>query len=364
MGAYDIPLMSAAVFGEELDSKAYTRRIPISGSFEITFRCNLRCTHCYCNLPADDRQAREEELKTAEIFSILDQIAEAGCLWLLLTGGEPLVRDDFREIYTFAKRKGFLITLFTNGTLITPKTADFLAAWPPHDLEIPLYASSQETYYRITGSPDGFRHCLRGIELLRERKIPFSLKTVVTTQNKDELLQIKSIAKRLGLAFRFDAALTPRIDGGKAPCRLRLSPHEVVALDKADTQREQEWREEFKKPPEHIMSDRLFLCGAGMTSFHIDPYGKMGICDMYRFHTYDLRSGTFREGWNGVIPLLLESARRETESPCPTCLWTAQCDNCAGWSWMENGSLEAPVEYHCLVTRLRAEAFGQNKEII
>jgi radical SAM protein with 4Fe4S-binding SPASM domain len=358
MGSYDIPLMSSAVFGEQIDSKAYARRIPISAAFEITFRCNLRCAHCYCNLPADDHQALEEELKTAEIFAILDQIAAAGCLWLLITGGEPLVRDDFREIYAYAKRKGFLITLFTNGTLITPRIADFLAEWPPHDLEIPLYGSSKGTYDRITGSPDGFRRCLRGIELLRERKIPLGLKTVVTTLNKDELLQIKAFAERLGLAFRFDAALTPRIDGGKALRQFRLSPPEVLALDVADNLREQEWRKEFKKPAERLASDKLFLCGAGMTSFHIDPYGKMDICDMCRFHTYDLRSGTFQDGWNRHIPLLLETARRKTESPCLTCPWTANCDNCSGWSWMENGSLETPVDYHCQITRLRAEAFG------
>ena len=107
--------ISYAQFSERLNKQVIAKRIPINGSFELTFRCNLRCVHCYCNLPLNDQDAIEKELTSEEVLHIFDQIAEAGCLWLLLTGGEPLVRKDFLEIYTYAKKKGFLITLFNNS---------------------------------------------------------------------------------------------------------------------------------------------------------------------------------------------------------------------------------------------------------
>src|SRR5574341_510789 len=90
-------------------------RAPVNGAIEVTHRCPLECAHCYNNLPMDDEGARGRELTRAELCRLLDQIAEAGCLWLLLTGGEIFARSDFLDIYTHAKRRGFLVTLFTNG---------------------------------------------------------------------------------------------------------------------------------------------------------------------------------------------------------------------------------------------------------
>jgi MoaA/NifB/PqqE/SkfB family radical SAM enzyme len=159
-----IPNISYAQFGEQLYNSAVTKRIPITGSFELTFRCNLRCVHCYCNLPPNDQDAIEKELTTEEVFDIFDQIAEAGCLWLLITGGEPLLRKDFLEIYTYAKKKGFIITLFTNGTLITEEIADYLKEWPPNKVEITLYGVTSETYERVTGISGSFKRCKRGIK--------------------------------------------------------------------------------------------------------------------------------------------------------------------------------------------------------
>ncbi len=117
-------------FSERLHQKAASLHIPVSGSLEVTQRCNLRCMHCY--IPLSKRKGpRKVELSISEIQHILDEIKEAGCLWLLLTGGEPLLRTDFLDIYKFAKHKGFLLTLFTNGTLLTPRIADVLCEWRP-----------------------------------------------------------------------------------------------------------------------------------------------------------------------------------------------------------------------------------------
>ena len=140
-----IPKVSYIQFADRLNRGLFNERLPISGSIELTFRCNLRCVHCYCNLPQNDRQAIETELETDEVYRLLDQIAEAGCLWLLITGGEPFLRDDFLDIYTYAKKKGFITTLFTNGTLLNKDLADALVEWPPFLVEITLYGATRET---------------------------------------------------------------------------------------------------------------------------------------------------------------------------------------------------------------------------
>ncbi len=357
-----IPKISYAQFGLRLREQAIVKRIPINGAFELTFRCNLRCVHCYCNLPINDKHSIQKELTTEEIFDVLDQIAEAGCLWLLLTGGEPLVRKDFLEIYAYAKKKGFLINLFTNGTLLTPKVADYLAEWPPFEVEITLYGATKETYEKITGIPGSFQRCKRGIRLLLERKVPIGLKTMAMTLNHDQIHQIKEFAKDLGVKFRFDPVLNPRLDGSKAPCNFRLSPEEVVELDLADEKRIKEWQKFRKKFEGLPQPDNLFNCGAGILSFHIDPYGKLSACEMCRFQNYDLGGGSFEEGWCEYLPESL-AIKPKGYYPCGQCELIELCGQCPGWAWLENGDLESPVEYLCQIAHLRAEAFNINKSL-
>jgi radical SAM protein with 4Fe4S-binding SPASM domain len=351
-----IPSTSYAQFGKDLHKKAVEKRIPISGSYELTFRCNLRCAHCYCNLPLNDREAVEKELAIQKVFKIFDQMAEAGCLWLLITGGEPLLRKDFLEIYSYAKKKGFIITLFTNGTLITQEIADYLAEWPPFLVEVTLYGATKETHEKVTGVPGSFLRFQRGIDLLLERKIPLGLKTMVMTLNHDGLWEIKEYAERSDVKFRFDPVLNPRLDGSKAPCSLRLSPEDVLKLDLADEKRAKEWKdfcEKFIGPPQ---SDGLFSCGAGVFTFHIDPYGQMSMCEMVRFKSYDLRNGSFEEGWHQFFPELL-ALKPTGDYQCARCELISLCGQCPGWAWLENGNPELPVEYLCQLAHLRADLF-------
>ncbi len=352
-----IPNISYAQFGEQLNKQVIEKRIPVNGSVELTFRCNLRCAHCYCNLPANNQDALNEELKTEEVVRIFDQIAEAGCLWLLITGGEPLLRKDFLEIYAYAKKKGFITTLFTNGTRMTREIADYLADWPPYLVEITLYGATKQTYEKVTGIPGSFERSKKGMDLLLERQIPVGLKTMVMTLNHDEVFEIKQYAEELGVKFRFDPVLNPRLDGSKTPCSLRLSPEEVVKLDLADEKRVEEWREFCKKFIGPHLSDKLYNCGAGISSFHVDPYGQMSACEMTRFQSYDLRSGSFREGWNEFIPQTL-NLKPLGDYTCGSCELIALCGQCPGWAWLEHANPEAPVDYLCQIAHLRAEAFN------
>src|SRR5947208_11550262 len=140
----DVESITYGAFSQRIHARVMARQIPLSGTIEVTRRCPLVCAHCYNNLPMGDRRAQLEELTTAQHGEILDQLADMGCLWLLFTGGEIFARPDFLDIYAHAKRRGFLITLFTNGILISPRIADYLAEWRPLDRKSTRLNSSHQ----------------------------------------------------------------------------------------------------------------------------------------------------------------------------------------------------------------------------
>lgn len=363
MNCPHIPELKYSEFGTRLKDAIGGKRYPLSGSIEITNRCNLRCQHCFIQC---DRASWENdpELTTAELCGILDQIADAGTLWLLITGGEPLMRPDFTEIYLHAKRRGFLITLFTNGTLVTDEIADLLAVYPPFAVEVSLYGRTAEVYERVTTVPGSFERCLAGIRRLHERKLLLRLKTPVMNLNVAELWDIKAYAEELGVPFRFDPMINAGMAGGKEPIALRLSPEEVVALDMADPERMEEWREFCEKyVGERVLTDDLYVCGAGLRSFHINAAGRMNICLLSRRPAYDLRPGSFAEGWAVALPRERER-RVSADYQCNSCELQSLCGQCPAWAEMEGEVAEQVVLHLCELARLRARIIGISEAIV
>lgn len=353
--------MQYGEFSARVHHKLAGQRVPLSASIEVTSRCNLQCAHCYINLPANDLNAQRRELSAAEWCDLIDQMAARGCLWLLLTGGEPFIRPDFLDIYLHAKRQGILVSVFTNGTTITPSIADVLAEWPPFEMEITLYGATAATYQRVTGVAGAFERALRGIGLLLERGVTLNLKTVVLTLNQHELAAIETLAVKFGTAFRFDPVLNMRLDGKHTPATLRLSPDEVVALDLADPKRCAAWQDEFARLSGfQPHPERLYQCGAGLYSAHIDAYGQLSICLLARQQQYDLRSGTFDEAWDHFVPQVRAQTRQRV-TPCQTCDLNALCGQCPGTAYTESGDAEQPVTYLCQIAHLRAQQFREVK---
>jgi radical SAM protein with 4Fe4S-binding SPASM domain len=351
-----VPEIGYGEWSETLHRRILEQRTPIAGSLELTFRCNLRCVHCYAEFGHGGIAGREE-LTADEIDSILAEAADEGCLWLLLTGGEPLVRSDFQDVYTRAKRRGYLLTLFTNGTLLTPEVADLLAEWRPFSIEVTLYGSTQETYERITGVPGSYERCLRGIELLLDRELPLQLKTIVLTSNRHELGDMRRYAKGLGLSLRYDLVVNTGLDGAKEPLAYRLPVDEIVALERADQVRADAWRDSFAtRIGQRRGDDELYACGAGREGFHVDPYGFLSMCLMSRESCYDLRRGSFREGWRSFLPEVRDR-RCSADYECRDCDLRSLCGHCPGWGLLQHGDPEAKVEFECRLAHARAEAF-------
>jgi radical SAM protein with 4Fe4S-binding SPASM domain len=353
-----VETISYADFSLELHNRMLAERLPANGTIEVTRRCPLNCQHCYNNLPMGDREARKRELSYAEHCRLIDEIAAAGCLWLLFTGGEIFARRDFLDIYTYAKRRGLIITLFTNGTLITPEIADYLAEWRPFNIEITLYGATRETYERLTGVRGSYDRCMRGINLLLERGLPLKLKSVAVTINKHEILDMQRFAEGLGVEFKYDAMMSPRIDCSQSPLAVRLRPEEIVELDLADPTRVAEWRRiatQFNGPSQQ--SDEVYECGGGVNSFAVDPEGKMSICVLSHVDAYDLREGGFNEGWKHYLRQVRhKKATRLTK--CTACQMKSTCGMCPANGELENGDPEAPVDFLCQVAHLRAHTLG------
>ena len=351
MDCGQIPIIEYGEFSKRLYNRSLKARMPIHGIFDITSRCNLRCVHCYIQgINFGD------ELTYQEICDILDQIAEEGCLWLLITGGEPLVRPDFIDIYKYVKRKGIFITLFTNGTLITPEIADFLAELPPFATEITLYGMSADTYEKVTGVRGAFERCLRGIELLRERNLYLRLKSMIFSTNRHELDGMKRYAKSIGVPYRFDCMINAKLDNSLEPTKVRLSPDEIVGLDIADKERSKEFHvfaAKFGNVPE---SEYLYNCGAGLNMFYISATGRLGVCSVSHEPNYDLRRGTFHDGFNRALPEV-RARKRTRYSECQRCDLKGICSQCPAWGQLEHGDPEAKVDFLCQVAHLRAAAF-------
>jgi radical SAM protein with 4Fe4S-binding SPASM domain len=348
-------------FSEAMHTRQRRHRVAAEVSIEMTHRCPLKCQHCYNNLPMSDVNARKQELTFEEHVRLLDELVEMGTLWILYTGGEIFARKDFLDIYTEAKKRGFIITLFTNGTLINSRIADYLVEYRPFAIEITMYGATRETYEALTQIPGSFDRCMRGIRLLKERGLPLALKTVPTSINFHEVYEMKRFAEEeIGVRFKFDPLVNPRIDCSQSPLAVRLSPEQAVSLDLHDPARREEYLRlvDRERAEAHIpLPNKRYTCGGGHSGCAVDPNGRLTICVLSHQDGYDLRSGNFSEGWEGRLrEIRATPATRETI--CSKCQIRSLCSMCPANGELENGDPESPVEFLCQVAHLRAYTLG------
>jgi len=338
---------------------------------ELTERCNNDCVHCCVNRPASDAGLRALELPTDEIKAVLQQAAELGCLTVRFTGGEPLLREDFADLYIFARRLGLKVCLFTNATLLTPDLAGLLARIPPLEkVEVSFYGMSLAAYEAVTRTPGSYDAARRGIDLLLENKVPFILKTILHPANKSEFSDLKSWAvSKLGMekppqAIAFFDLRTRRDSEAKNSLirRLRPSPESALRIMSDDVSGYiREMKSQCRRWPGN-KGQGLFRCGAGRGIAALDAYGKLQPCLLLRHPeaVFDLKSGSLREAMIGFFPSLRERMPRNPEylGRCLDCFLGWLCEQCPAKSWMEHGTLETPVDYWCDLARAQAEYLG------
>lgn len=283
-------------FYEHLKEQTASReRYPLKGQWEITCRCNLKCVMCYTDCFNTPRHIAQE-LSTSEILRIMDELRDAGVLELALTGGEPMARMDFKEIYIHAIQSGFLTEVFTNGTYIDE---DWIRVWQeyrPHGIEISFHGFQPATFDQITAIPGSYGRVMKGIKLVLENRLPLTLKTTGLDLNYKEILQIKSWAKSLDqVKFRFGSRIRGFANGDDAPKQFQLGEDRLESLFAQDSEFQSDYlskQENSEKPS----------CRDARRQFHIDAYGNLQLCSGNRLESYSLKTGNFKEGYYQVLP--------------------------------------------------------------
>jgi radical SAM protein with 4Fe4S-binding SPASM domain len=354
--------------------KMKTNHAILSFDLELTARCNLGCRHCYINLPAGDRMAQSRELAAIEIGRIADQAVSMGALWVLLSGGEPLLREDFSEIYLSLKRKGLLVSIFTNATLIDDEHIALFKRYPPRDIEVTVYGAAAETYERVTRRPGSFAAFTNGLNRLLESGVRVRLKAMALRSNVHELAEISRFCRNHTKDyFRFDPLLHLRFDGDPARnaeiMSERLSPGEIVAVERADGERFASLEKNCHSLINEEFTDNgcnhLFHCGAGNGSFNVGYDGMFRLCSsLWAPGTlYDLRKGTLRDAWEKHVPRVrdMRSDFGEFLETCSRCELINLCLWCPAHAHLETGEMDEPVRYFCDVAHARAEALHGSK---
>jgi radical SAM protein with 4Fe4S-binding SPASM domain len=347
------------------------RHIPFSFDLEITARCNNDCRHCYICLPAGDAVVKSREMNIEEIKKIASQAAEMGAVWCLITGGEPLLREDFEEIYMSLKRQGLLVSVFTNACLIREEHVKLFAKYPPRDIEVTVYGTSKDTYEAVTRKPGSFAAFRHGLDMLLKSKVKVRLKAMALRANAHEMPEMARFCRENTKDyFRFDPLLHLRFDGNtkrneeiKAQ---RLSPKEIAAIEQADIERFgalQKGCDRLIFPgTQHINCNHLFHCGAGMGSFSVSYNGFFRLCSSL-WHPeciFDLRKGSLREAWERFVPAVrkMRSDNEDFLRKCKKCSIINLCLWCPAHAYLEVGKMDCWVEYFCEVAHERARSLG------
>jgi len=349
--------------------KMDAKRALYSFDLDLTARCNLNCRHCYINLPAGDAEAKARELSLKEIADLADQARELGAMWCLLTGGEPLLRADFNEIYMMLKRKGLLISLFTNATLIRPEHIELFKKYPPRDIEVTIYGASVESYERVTRRPGSFSQFVAGIDALFSAGIRVRLKAMALRSNLQDMEAIAAFGRsRTKDFYRFDPQLHLRYD--RDPLRNeeirseRLTPEEVVALEQADTERFglllKGCDELINEAYTRHGCDHLFHCGAGKGSCSIGYDGTFRLCQSLWAPgtTVNLRETPLREAWEKLVPAVRDMRSKDERflNSCRKCPIVNLCLWCPAHAYLETGRMDGETPFLCAVAHARAEA--------
>jgi len=336
----------------KLSRKIEEKDILFMAGIELTTKCNLKCIHCY-GLPFDN----DSELTTDEIKNILDQLAKEGCLFLGLSGGEPLMREDFWEIAEFARERSFAVTIKTNGTLITPTIADKIEKLTPWQVHISLLGATELTHDKITRVRGSFQGATEAAKLLKERGVTVFLMTPLLHQNIFEFRETKAIANEIGVMHFSSTLIYPKKDGGSEPLECRptiedLETYYYPEIIKSGSS--------IRKPNK----EKSLICQAGRTSVSINPKGEVYPCIMFPLVLGKLREMSLKEIWNSSEQLrYLRSITTSDIVECYSCADRDICGRCMALAYLSQGDILATPKECCRQTKLERRWFYEKEKV-
>ena len=296
-----------------------------------------------------------------------------GCLTVRFTGGEPLLREDFEDLYLCARRLGLKVLLFTNATLITRPLAALLARIPPLEkIEVSLYGMTKGSYEAVSRVPGSFEAAWRGIRLLLDHRIPFVVKGALLPPNRDEVGEFEawaatlpwmnkppSYAMFLDLRCRRDSESKNRLIRGLRPSAAEGLRALTRGARRARYVAEmRQFAARFMRPP----GDKLFSCGSGLGGGCVDACGRFQPCLLLRHPdtVYDLSSGSLEDALTRFFPMIRETQAASLAylARCARCFLKGLCEQCPAKSWTEHGTLDTPVEYLCEIAHAQARYLG------
>lgn len=353
-----------------LHQKAREKGLPVSGTFEITSRCNFNCKMCYIHSPECNQ--KRDELPAEWWIETGKKAVEEGMIFLLITGGEPLVREDFPYIYTELKKLGLVISINTNGYLLKGKIAELFKTYPPSRLNVTLYGSNDDTYEQITGVR-GFSTVIENIQNMRSMGIDVRFNCSIAKGNYKDMEGIYRIAESLNIHIKTTPYMYPQLRSGKnigendhrldpitaAKCRvgwslLRYSPEEFInraeGMKKGIDMFEKECIEEVEPGKSR--------CRAGRTSCWVNKNGEMSLCGIID-KSFDIKTLGFSEAWKKVKEY---TEKITLPLKCSTCKYRHFCNVCAAVCYTETGDFSGIPEYVCRFSEETAKITEQEAE--
>ena len=354
---------------EYLFRKATRQKIPLGGTFELTPVCNMDCRMCYVKMSRQQQEAIRPLMTAGEWLRLAEEAKNQGMLYLLLTGGEPFSRSDFREIMTGLHDMGLVLTINSNGTLITEKTMEWLVQVPQVRINITLYGASDATYERLCGNSRGFTQVTKAIRMLRDAGIAVKINCSLTPYNADDLEKIIDFSRREELVVQATAYMFPpvRRDAAKVGQNDRFTPKEA-AYYAAKIEKLLGGSEQFLKRAETLDFGSIpsdddmcpdaegdgILCRAGKSNFWVTWDGKMLPCGMLPDEGVDLSITGFADAWKQITENV--SAIR-LPAKCRSCSLKERCRVCAAMAVTESGRYDQVPEYRCRMAQEYQNAF-------
>ena len=346
-------------FDTDKKEKWVKQRLPYSVLFELTARCNMNCVHCYLQNVHDTK-----ELSYDKIIEIIDILYEKGIVFLTFTGGEILLRKDFVDIYLYAKKKGFLVELFTNGYLFDDKIIDALAEYPPLLVDISLYGASENTYRKVTGLQNAFARVIQNCKKLKKAGIRVSLKSPIIDLTYPEIKDMQMLADKLQIPFVYTFEICNTIDRQDMPKMHQISLNKALEYEFANhyKQIQTEGRKSKSNYDEIInelrTNEKVYSCNVAVNSFVVDYNGKMCPCMKLRHRGIKLEKNNYEKIWSDFKKYSAQIATMDYK--CKGCEALYYCDVCpAEMDFLYNDPEYRP-ENACKCAYIR-KAFYENK---